>query len=158
MTSTTPTPIEHAGPADLPAIRSMMEEYAAWIGLDLSFQGFAGELAGLPGDYAPPGGVLLIARDGDQAAGMIAMRRIDDRRCEMKRLYVRPTARQGGLGRRLAARVIEEARARGYREMLLDTLPVMERAQSMYVSLGFRDIPPYYPSPIAGTRYMALTL
>jgi len=155
---TSPLSIGHAGAADLPMIRAMMLEYAAWIGLDLGFQGFAGEVAGLPGDYAPPGGALLIARDEAEAAGMIALRRFDDSRCEMKRLYVRPAARRGGLGRQLAMRIIDEARQRGYREMLLDTLPIMERAQSMYVSLGFRDIPPYYQSPIAGTRYMALTL
>jgi ribosomal protein S18 acetylase RimI-like enzyme len=150
--------IERARTDDLPEIRSMLHEYAAWIGQDLSFQGFARELDRLPGDYVPPDGDLLIARRSSAAVGMIALRRLDSSRCEMKRLYVRPGARGGGLGRSLATRIIDEARARGYREIVLDTLPVMGRAQEMYVALGFRDIEPYYASPIAGTRYMALTL
>jgi putative acetyltransferase len=150
--------IECARDADLADVRQMMKEYAAWIGTDLSFQGFARELEGLPGDYAPPDGVLLVARQGGSLIGMVALRRRDARRCEMKRLFVRPSGRGSGLGRALARRVIQEARARGYEEMVLDTLPIMGRAQEMYVALGFRDVEPYYPSPIAGTRYMALTL
>jgi ribosomal protein S18 acetylase RimI-like enzyme len=150
--------IEYAGAGDLAEVRQMMEEYAAWIGSDLSFQGFARELEQLPGDYAPPDGVLLVARQTAGITGMVALRRRDGRRCEMKRLFVRPAGRGSGVGRALAVRVIQEARARGYAEMVLDTLPIMGRAQEMYVALGFRDIEPYYPSPIAGTRYMALTL
>jgi putative acetyltransferase len=150
--------IDAVHPDDLPEVRRMMQEYAAWIGRDLSFQGFARELDGLPGDYAPPGGVLLVARQAGATTGMVALRRLDAGRCEMKRLYVRPAGRGSGVGRALAHRVIEEARARGYVEIVLDTLPIMGRAQEMYVALGFRDIPPYYPSPIAGTRYMALAL
>jgi ribosomal protein S18 acetylase RimI-like enzyme len=153
-----PDIIERARADDLPEIRRMLHEYAAWIGEDLSFQGFARELDRLPGDYAPPDGDLLIARRSGTAVGMIALRRLDSSRCEMKRLYVRPGARGGGLGRSLASRIIDEARARGYTEIVLDTLPVMTRAQEMYVALGFRDIEPYYQSSIAGTRYMALTL
>src|SRR5262245_31820743 len=152
------TVIESADVADLSDVRQMMQEYAAWIGSDLSFQGFARELDQLPGDYAPPDGVLLVARQAVGITGMVALRRRDDRRCEMKRLFVRPSGRGIGLGRALATRVIQEARVRGYEEMVLDTLPIMGRAQEMYVALGFRDIDPYYPSPIAGTRYMALTL
>jgi ribosomal protein S18 acetylase RimI-like enzyme len=143
---------------DLVEVRRMMQEYVAWIGSDLSFQGFAQELEGLPGDYAPPDGLLLVARLGGDITGMVALRRRDAKRCEMKRLFVRPAGRGSGVGRALAMRVIQEARARGYVEMVLDTLPIMGRAQEMYVTLGFRDIEPYYPSPIAGTRYMALIL
>ena len=153
-----PSVIEYADTADLADVRAMMQEYAAWIGSDLSFQGFARELEHLPGEYAPPDGVLLVARQAGGITGMVAMRRRDARRSEMKRLFVRPAGRGIGLGHALATRVIQEARARGYQEMVLDTLPIMGRAQEMYVALGFRDIDPYYPSPIAGTRYMSLTL
>ncbi len=157
MSLTVPS-ISAAGPEDLAAIREMLTEYAAWVAVDLGFQQFEREVQGLPGDYQPPFGCLLIARIADGPAGMVALRRRDDERCEMKRLYVRPEARGTGLGRQLAERVIAEARARGYREMLLDTLPVMQDAQRMYLTLGFRDIAPYYESPIPGTRYMALLL
>lgn len=157
MTPTAPV-ISDAVPADLAAIREMLHEYAAWLGVDLSFQNFALEVQGLPGDYQPPSGALLIARIAGQPAGMVALRQAGSERCEMKRLYVRHEARGTGLGRRLAERIIAEARARAYREMVLDTLPVMQDAQRLYVALGFRDIEPYYPSPVPGTRYMALTL
>ena len=150
--------ISDAETADLGAIRDMLHEYAAWLGIDLSFQHFALEVQGLPGDYQPPAGALLIARLDSEPAGMVALRRVTDDRCEMKRLYVRAGARGTGLGRRLGERIIVEARARGYREIVLDTLPVMQDAQRLYVALGFRDIAPYYHSPIQGTRYMALTL
>ncbi len=142
----------------MPAIRALMREYAAWLGVDLSYQGFDRELDGLPGDYAPPDGALVIATVEDEPAGMVALRRLDANRCEMKRLYVRPSARRSGLGRALAERIVHEARRCGYREMVLDTLPVMARAQGLYEALGFRDIAPYYPSPVPGTRYMALVL
>jgi ribosomal protein S18 acetylase RimI-like enzyme len=142
---------------DLAAIRELMLEYADWLKIDLSYQGFSREVQRLPGDYAPPDGALLIARLDGSPAGMVALRRHDADRCEMKRLFVRPTTRGSGLGRQLAERIIGEGRARGYRQIVLDTLPVMDGAQRLYVSLGFRDIPPYYPSPVPGTRYMALT-
>jgi putative acetyltransferase len=150
--------IDNAVEGDLTDVRRMMQEYVSWIGSDLSFQGFARELDALPGDYTPPDGALLVARQAGANIGMVALRRRDARRCEMKRLFVRPAGRGSGAGRALAMRVIQEARTRGYAEMVLDTLPIMGRAQEMYVALGFRDIEPYYPSPIAGTRYMALTL
>jgi ribosomal protein S18 acetylase RimI-like enzyme len=150
--------IVDATAVDLPAIREMLHEYAGWLKVDLCFQGFEAEVAGLPGDYAPPSGALLIARIDGQPAGMVALRRKDDARCEMKRLFVREAARGLRLGRALAERIIAEGRARGYREMVLDTLPVMQDAQRLYVALGFRDIEPYYASPIAGTRFMGLML
>jgi putative acetyltransferase len=150
--------IETATLADLADVKAMLLEYQAWVGVDLCFQNFARELANLPGDYTPPGGALFVARGGDGLIGMIALRRRDDDRAEMKRLFVRPAARGTGLGRRLAERVIVEARARGYREICLDTLPIMQDAQRLYTQLGFRDIDAYYGSPIEGTRYMALAL
>jgi ribosomal protein S18 acetylase RimI-like enzyme len=169
-----PATIEFATADDLDEIRAMLREYAAWTGVDLCFQNFSQELAGLPGDYAPPDGALLVARTdaglppaesrglppatSRGSVGLVALRRRDADRCEMKRLYVRDAARGTGLGRRLAERIIAEARARGYREIWLDTLPVMQDAQRLYVRLGFRDIAPYYASPIQGTRFMALTL
>jgi ribosomal protein S18 acetylase RimI-like enzyme len=157
MSSSLPV-IEDATAADLVAIREMLHEYADWLKVDLCFQGFDAEVAGLPGDYAPPSGALLIARLDGRPAGMVALRRKDEERCEMKRLFVREAARGSRLGRALADRIIAEARSRGYREMVLDTLPLMQDAQRLYVALGFRDIEPYYSSPIAGTRFMALTL
>ncbi|MGQ0732602.1 MAG: GNAT family N-acetyltransferase [Acidobacteriota bacterium] len=150
--------IADASEADLPAVRMLLHEYAAWVALDLEFQGFSRELRNLPGDYAPPDGALLLARLSEDPVGMVALRRMDATRAEMKRLYVRPAARQSGLGRRLAERIIDEARHRGYRQVLLDTLPVMARAQRLYLSLGFRETAPYYPSPIPGTTYMVLDL
>jgi ribosomal protein S18 acetylase RimI-like enzyme len=147
-----------ATPADLAAIREMLHEYAAWIGLDLSFQHFAQEVQGLPGDYEPPAGALLIARIDGQPAGMVALRPNGKGRGEMKRLFVQSEARGHGLGRQLAERIIEEARARGYTAIVLDTLPMMKDAQRMYELLGFVDIEPYYDSPVVGTRFMSLDL
>jgi ribosomal protein S18 acetylase RimI-like enzyme len=136
----------------------MLEEYAAWIGVDLSFQDFRREVRDLPGEYAPPGGDLYIARHGGETAGMVAFRAGPDGRAEMKRLFVRPSARGAGVGQVLVQHVIDAARAAGYRHMVLDTLPVMQGAQRMYERFGFRDIAPYYDSPIAGTRYLELDL
>lgn len=150
--------IRPAQPADIPDVRRMMEEYVAWIGLDLAFQEIDGELAGLPGDYAPPRGALFVVPDGSGLAGMIALRPFDGRICEMKRLFVRPSARGRGLAQQLIAHALDAARRLGYAEIRLDTLPMMGDAQSLYVSLGFHDIAPYYDTPIAGTRFMAKRL
>lgn len=139
---------------DLDDVRAMLGEYVAWLRLDLEYQGFADELRGLPGAYAPPGGALLVARLDEQAVGMVALRRLDEARCEMKRLFVRPAARGTGLGTQLIDRIVDEARQRAYRELYLDTLPVMGDAQRLYLHAGFEDIPPYYLSPVPGTRYM----
>jgi putative acetyltransferase len=140
------------------AVRVLFEEYQQGLGIDLSFQGFATELETLPGEYAPPRGRLLLARDSDAIAGCIAMRPLTSETCEMKRLYVRPQSRAGGVGRLLAERLIAEARALGYRHMYLDTLPAMAGAQRLYDSLGFKDIPAYRHNPIAGTRFLSLDL
>ena len=136
----------------------MMREYIEWIALDLAFQEIDAELDGLPGDYAPPRGVLLVAAGGDRYAGMIALRPFDTRICEMKRLFIRPEARGLGLARRLIDALLAEARRLGYAEIRLDTLPMMGAAQALYEAMGFVDMPAYYDTPIAGTRFMRKAL
>lgn len=154
--------------ADIPDVRRMLREYVDWIGLDLAFQEIDEEMAGLPGDYVPPRGALLVAERAGQLVGMIAVRPLpaasgraearSARAAEMKRLFVRPPARGQGLAKQLIAGLLDDARGMGYDEIRLDTLPMMGDAQSLYTSLGFVDIPPYYDTPIAGTRFMALRL
>ena len=139
--------------------RELFEEYAAGIGIDLCFQSFEKELAELPGKYVPPGGRLLIAIDEHQAAGCVALRKIADGVCEMKRLYVRPGFRGTGLGHTLAEAIILAAREIGYQRMRLDTLPgKMDRAIAMYRSLGFKEIGPYYDNPVESALFMELEL
>lgn len=139
--------------------RRLFEEYAAWLGLNLCFQNFDKELAGLPGEYAPPSGRLLFAYDNEQLAGCVALRKIDEGVCEMKRLFVRPEFRGRGLGRKLTAAIIEEARRIGYQHMRLDTLPpMMQIAVGVYRSLGFKEIEAYYNNPVAGATFMELLL
>jgi putative acetyltransferase len=129
-------------PEFLALVRRLFEEYAESLDTDLGFQDFSAELAGLPGCYAPPQGRLLLALDGQVPAGCVALRQLDGKICEMKRLYVRPQYRGTGLGRLLAERVIAEAKLAGYRQMRLDTLPSMAPARLLYQQLGFREIPP----------------
>jgi putative acetyltransferase len=133
-------------------------EYANSLEVDLAFQGFAEELAGLPGDYARPAGGLLLGFDGDEPAGCVAFRPLEPGVCEMKRLYVRPPARGAGWGRRLVERVVGEATAAGYERMRLDTLPSMRAALGLYTGLGFREISAYRHNPVAGTRFLELAL
>ena len=150
--------IRPAKPADIPEVRAMLREYVAWIELDLAFQEIETEIANLPGEYQPPGGVLLVAEDGHRLIGMVALRQFEGAIGEMKRLFVRADARGHGLATDLVNHVIDEARHRNYAEIRLDTLPMMTSAQSLYESFGFEDIEPYYQTPIAGTRFMALRL
>lgn len=146
--------------ADLVAIRSLFLAYADALPIDLAYQGFEAELAGLPGAYAPPSGALLLAHDTNgRPLGCVALRPATEPGCcEMKRLYVNPPARGMGLGRKLATAVIEAGRQAGYRELRLDTLPSMASAQSLYRQLGFTPILPYYDTPIEGTVFLALPL
>lgn len=148
------------GPKDISDARMLFEEYAQWLGVDLCFQGFGAELAGLPGDYAAPKGRLFIARDpgtGD-AAGCVALRPFEGETGEMKRLYVRPAFRGTGLGATLATLVIDAAREAGYRRLVLDTLAHMQPAIGLYRRLGFNEIPAYYDNPIPGALYFELRI
>lgn len=151
--------VTHAqSPEQVEIVRSLMREYQQRLGVDLSFQGFEAELATLPGSYAPPNGRLLIAWHEQTAVGCIALQRITSSRAEMKRLYVPPRARGLGVGRKLVMQLLAEAQSIGYSEVVLDTLPTMIEAQRLYEQLGFRDIEPYRPNPIAGTRYLGKLL
>ncbi|PPE70984.1 GNAT family N-acetyltransferase [Caldimonas thermodepolymerans] len=144
------------------ATREIFREYADSLNVDLAFQDFEHELATLPGEYAPPGGRLLLAFVDDELAGCGGYRPIADvdyaNACEMKRLYVRKPFRRFGLGRMLAQHLIDEAQRSGYSVMLLDTLDEMEAARSLYASLGFEEIPPYYYNPLPGAHYLKVDL
>jgi len=139
-------------------VKRLFREYEESLGFDLSFQNFEEELATLPGEYAPPYGCLLLAEHEGKIVGCVGLRKIEKGICEMKRLYVVPQFRRKGIGRRLAAVVIEEARKIGYRSMRLDTIETMKEAISLYKSLGFKEIEPYRYNPIKGARYMELIL
>lgn len=147
-----------ASGSDIAVAKKLFEEYAAWIDIDLSFQNFAQELRLLPGDYAPPEGALFLAWTDARPAGCVAVRRIDDVDCEMKRLYVRDSFRGLSAGERLAREAIEWARAKGYRRMLLDTLPSMRAAHRLYERIGFVEASAYRFNPVEGARFMALDL
>ncbi|HVE52609.1 MAG TPA: GNAT family N-acetyltransferase [Ramlibacter sp.] len=162
---TAPLPlIELAPPADseLDAVRTVFREYAQGLGVDLCFQNFEAELAGLPGEYAAPRGALFLARVDGEIAGCCALRPLDTadypNAAEMKRLYVRKAFRGFGLGRQLAEAALDAARQAGYACVLLDTLDDMEAARALYEDLGFEDIPPYYHNPIAGAHYLKADL
>jgi ribosomal protein S18 acetylase RimI-like enzyme len=145
---------------DIAAAASLFREYADWLGIDLSFQGFEAELASLPGKYAPPTGELLLAcAPAGDALGCVAVRPLDGPVvCEMKRLYVRPAARGLGIGTALVGAIITSAQALGYAEMKLDTLPSMAEAFALYERFGFLRIPAYYHNPVPGTVYLGKRL
>jgi ribosomal protein S18 acetylase RimI-like enzyme len=138
--------------------RTLFEEYAAWLGIDLSFQGFAAEPAGLPGPYVPPRGRRLLALAGSEAAGCVALRPPGEEVCEMKRLFVRSGFRGQGFGKRLAEQIVEEARAIGYMTMRLDALPSMQTAIRLYEALGFAQCAAYYQTSLPETIFMELKL
>jgi len=141
-------------PEDKPLVLELFREYENSLSLDLSFQDFEAEVAGLPGKYAPPQGALLLADD----LGCIAMRSLEPDICEMKRLYVRKKARGRGVGRALVAAILDRARTTGYRAMRLDTMPTMGSAIQIYRALGFRDIPQYCANPVPGALFLELVL
>ena len=143
---------------DVADIRVLFGEYSTLVAEALCFQNFDQELEALPGAYAPPGGTLLIARDGDDPAGCVALRAVDAETGEMKRMFVRDRFRGTGLGRRLAVEVIEAAKQRKYRRMVLDTLPKLETAIALYRDLGFRETGPYLSCPTPGAVCFELRL
>jgi len=149
-------------PADWLLVRELFEDYAAGLGIDLSFQNFAAELAGLPGVYAAPGGTVLLAYVDGAVAGCGGFRPFPGAgrppTCEMKRLYLRPGWRGAGRGRRLAAALMGRARAAGYASMLLDVFEHMSAARALYAALGFVEIAPYYDNPLAGAHYLEARL
>lgn len=144
--------------SDIGAARELFLEYADWLGIDLCFQHFDTELAGLPGGYAAPWGRLLLAHAEAGVVGCVALRRFDFETGEVKRLYVRPAHRGRGLGDRLVAAVVEAGRGIGYRRLVLDTLDPMKAAIALYQRHGFIETGPYYSNPIPGARYFALAL
>ncbi|SIT45566.1 GCN5-related N-acetyltransferase [Paraburkholderia ribeironis] len=145
-------------PEQLEVVRAIFREYADSLGIDLSFQDFESELAGLPGKFAAPRGEVLLAYHAEDLIGCVAMRPLDETTCEMKRLYVRPSGRGLQAGRRLATRICASARQSGYRRIRLDTLPTMHAARRLYASLGFEPIPAYVFNPIAGTIFLECDL
>ncbi len=145
-------------PDEIPVAHGLLQEYADSLGVDLCFQDFHRELAGLPGDYAPPRGAFLLAKHQGAIAGCVALRPLAGEGCEMKRLFVRPNFRGLGLGRALARGVLEEARRIGYRWIRLDTLPSMTEAIALYRALGFREIAPYRDNPVPGALFMEAAL
>jgi GNAT superfamily N-acetyltransferase len=139
--------------------RQLFREYEAWLGLDLCFQGFEQELTELPGRYAQPTGRLLLAFEDDEPVGCVALRKLSDDTCEMKRLFLRPEFQGRGLGRQLLDAGMREARAIGYQRMRLDTLPEqMGKAVAVYRAIGFKEIEPYNNNPVPGSLFMELVL
>jgi putative acetyltransferase len=149
---------EACWPDDRSSVEALFREYVTSLAEDISFQNVDDELAGLPGKYARPGGVVLIAWEDGVPAGAVAYRMFEPGVCEMKRLYVRPAFRGRGIARELANELIDDARRRGYRTMLLDTLASMGGARALYRDLGFVPIAPYYDNPLPGVMFMVLEL
>jgi len=150
--------VEARTAAQIETARSLIEEYVTSLPVDLSFQGYREEIAHFPRGYVPPDGVVLLSYDGEEPAGVVALRRLSDSACEMKRLYVRPKFRGRGIGRALSEELVRRAALLGYATMRLDTLVTMDAAIRLYVALGFQEIPPYRYNPVEGARYMELVL
>lgn len=142
-------------PDEVDTARGLFREYETWFGISLCFQNFDDEVAALPGKYAPPEGRLYIAFDDDEALGCIALRKIEDGVCEMKRLFLRESSRGKGVGKMLIEKVLEDAAEMGYRLMRLDTYPPkMGKAVDLYKAYGFYEIPSYYNNPHDDVLYM----
>jgi carbonic anhydrase len=151
--------VEALTAADVDQARRLFQAYADWLAVDLGFQGFAQELATLPGAYARPAGRLLLARVAGEAVGAVGLRPLAAGSAEIKRLWVEPGFGGHGIGRALAEAAIAAAREIGYRRIRLDTIPArMPAAQHLYRALGFVEIPPYYDSPLEGTVMLELRL
>lgn len=150
--------IEAGSDREYAETRGLFEAYAHSLEFDLGFQGFAEELAGLPGDYAPPRGCILLAREAARPVGCVALRPLDAESCEMKRLYAIPEVRGRGVGRRLAEAVIAKARELGYARMKLDTVGSMTAAIALYRELGFRPTAAYCFNPRPDVLFFALGL
>lgn len=150
--------VEAETPEALAIVRELFLEYEASIGVDLCFQHFDEEVAALPGEYRRPLGGLMLAMGDGNPVGCVAFRPLEPGVAEMKRLYVRPSGRGTGLGKRLVERVLADARQAGYQRLRLDTLPSMEAAVGLYLGMGFRDIAPYRHNPVPGARYLELDL
>ena len=150
--------IEVTGTQDIQVVRELFDEYAVNLGIDLTFQNFHQELIHIADIYMPPEGALLLAEHNGKQAGCVGLRKLDHRRCEMKRLYVREEFRCKGIGKALCRKIILKGRQLGYREMLLDTLSSMTGAQALYRALGFKKTEPYYHNPLPEAQYMMLTL
>ncbi|MFW5927938.1 MAG: GNAT family N-acetyltransferase [Thermoplasmatota archaeon] len=150
--------VESYDEQDISEIRDIFIEYRKDLGLDLSFQEFQDELEELPGEYSPPEGSILMAKDEDETVGCVALRKINEDTCEMKRLYVKPDYRGEGLGKKLALSIIEKAREKGYGKMKLDTLTTLKKANELYRSIGFEECEPYRYNPLDDALYMELEL
>ncbi|MFW6196352.1 MAG: GNAT family N-acetyltransferase [Thermoplasmatota archaeon] len=149
--------VESYDEQDISEIRDIFIEYRKDLGLDLSFQEFQDELEELPGEYSPPEGSILMAKD-DETVGCVALRKINEDTCEMKRLYVKPDYRGKGLGKKLALTIIDMAREKGYDKMKLDTLTTLKKANELYHSIGFEECEPYRYNPLDDALYMELEL
>jgi putative acetyltransferase len=153
------TVVTEATAADLDTVRALFRSYQNWLGaISREFQDFEGEIAGLPGLYAPPRGALLLARNGARVAGVVALRPLEAGLCEMKRFYVLPDFQGRGIGRALATAIIDAGRCAGYRAMRLDTVSRMAAAVGLYRALGFAEIPPYTHNPEPDVLYFERVL
>lgn len=150
--------VQATDPRHIAEAKKLVIEYAHALNIDLCFQGFDQEIKDFPKPYAPPGGVLLVALQDNHVVGMVALKRLSDKACEMKRLYVKPACRGHALGRKLAEAAINEGREMGYKIIRLDTLARMKEAGPLYKSLGFTEIPPYYHNPETDVIYMERAL
>ena len=151
--------IREATNEDMPKVRALFREYQEWLNIDLCFQGFEEELAALPGAYAPSKGAIFLAIAEEEVIGCVGIRPRKEisGEAELKRLYVKPAYHGQGIGRRLFHTAMAKAKNIGYESIVLDTLPTMHEAKSLYKSYGFKEIPEYYSNPEEGAEYYRYT-